>query len=459
MRSDSDGHHWSFHASSLKPDTTYQLLLVDNEGPFYEPWPLKTLPARDSMPSTLKLLAFTCAGGGDGFGTPTVQFFKPHKFRQRMFDAALAQKPDVVLAIGDHIYWDLRGGGSPRLARSAAAAEAIKQNYGEFDRDLPVLGTRNEAVLKRIGNEQIADLYGTRFRSTSTYFVADDHDYFENDDAEKDIVTFPPDKFSSEAHAAIAQLYYPVLPNAPVKDKERSFGALVYGRLFETPIFDCAGHLSLDGDAAGLVPANIERWITNRTVNSPATHFALTPSHPFGWTAGKWREWYPDVVAPEGFTGVVINELLGDTEGRLTIEAQKYLWQQGWWNQHQRLLKTLSKRAGSRFILSGDIHAQGVVEITRSGDLSLRDNSVKSLLVGPVSTSDVTWPSAARGIAAGSPALLDTREISATKEINGFTLFHFTPTGASAELYDCGGYDRTKGENGNPQTTTDVDLA
>jgi hypothetical protein len=459
VQTDSEGRHWSFHASSLKPDTTYQLQLVDDEGPFYEPWPLKTLPGRDSMPSSLKLLAFTCAGGGDGFGTPNMQFFKPHRFRQRMFDAALAQKPDVALAIGDHIYWDLRRGGSPRVSRSAGAAEAIKRSYGEFDRDLPVLGTRNEAVLKRIGDEQIADLYGTRFRSTSIYFVADDHDYFENDDAEKDIVTFPPDKFSSEAHAAIAQLYYPPLPNAPAKDKERSFGALVYGRLFETPIFDCAGHLSLDGETAGLVPSEIEQWINNRATDSPATHFAYTPSHPFGWTAGKWREWYPDVVAPEGFTGVVINELRGDTKGRLTIEAQKYLWQQGWWDQHQRLLEALSKRTGSRFILSGDIHAQGVVEITRSGELDLRDSPVKSLLVGPVSTSDVTWPSSARGISAASPAWQETRGISATKEINGFTMFHFSPTAATAELYDCGGYDRTKGEDGSPQATTKVDLA
>lgn len=459
VQTDSEGRHWSFHASRLNPDTTYQLQLVDDEGPFYECWPLKTLPDRNSMPSSLRLLAFTCAGGGDGFSTSTVQFFKPHKFRQRLFDSALAQKPDVALAIGEHIYWDLRRGGSPRVARSSAAAEAIKQKYGEFDRELPVLGTRNEAVLKRVGNEQIADFYGTRFRSTSIYFVADDHDYFENDDAEKDLVTFPPDKFSSEAHAAIAQLYYPPLPNAPVKDMDRSFGALVYGRLFETPIFDCAGHLSLGGDAAGLVPDDIEQWINDRTTNSPATHFAFTPSHPFGWTAGKWREWYPDVVAPEGFTGVVINELLGDTKGKLTIEAQKYLWQQGWWNQHQRLLKKLSQRAGSRFMLSGDIHAQGAVEITRSGEQDLRNSPVKSLLVGPVSTSDVTWPSSARGFAAASPAWLAANELSATKEINGFTMLHFTQNSASAELYDCGGFDRTKNENGGPQAITNIDLA
>ena len=93
-----------------------------------------------------------------------------------MFEAALAQQPDIAIAIGDHIYWDLRGGVSPRLGRNPEAAAAIKQKYGVFDRTLPVLGTANEAVIRRVANEQIADLYGTRFRSTPIYFVGDDHD-------------------------------------------------------------------------------------------------------------------------------------------------------------------------------------------------------------------------------------------------------------------------------------------
>ena len=81
-----------------------------------------------------------------------------------------------------------------------------------------------------------------------------------------------------------------------------------------------------------------------------------------GWTAGKWREWYPDVVAPDGFEGLVTNELnfAGATRGVLTTKAQKYLWQRGWWTQHQRLLHALSERKGSRFTFSGDIHAQAL---------------------------------------------------------------------------------------------------
>ena len=34
--------------------------------------------------------------------------------------------------------------------------------------------------------------------NSPTYFIADDHDYFENDDAEEELVTFPADDFSRE---------------------------------------------------------------------------------------------------------------------------------------------------------------------------------------------------------------------------------------------------------------------
>jgi hypothetical protein len=441
-QTDSLGTHWAFRVNELTPDTRYRLQLADATGPVGEPWPLRTFPPRDALPESFRLLAFTCAGGGDGAGLGPRQLFKPHAFRQRMFDAALADAPDAAIAIGDHIYWDLRGGTAPPFA--TPEVEAV----GAFDRSLPILGTANEAVLKRIADEQIADLYGTRFRSVPIHFVADDHDYFENDDAEEDLVTFPPDAFSAAAQAATAELYYPPLLDPPDAALEHAFGTLVYGRLFESPLFDCAGHLDLGDDDAGLVPPTIENWLVERTETSPAVHFGLVPSHPFGWTAGKWREWYPDVVAPEGFTGVVTNALMGDTVGRLTVDARKYLWQTGWWRQHQRLLAALAARPGSRLVLSGDIHAQGAVNLEASGDLDLSAHSVPSFLVGPVSTSDLTWPSAARGVAAATPAWLRVREQTATREVNGFALFEFTPDGATATLADCGGRDRSLGEDG-----------
>ena len=476
---DSEGLHWSFTAEDLTANTQYQLQLLDGETPVGDTWPLRTFPAEDAAVDQLKLAAFTCAGGGDAFGFNGLQYFKPHVFRHRLFDELLAQSPDAVIAIGDHIYWDLRGGDRPPLGRRKSAlirwviGAYLRVRYGVFDRTLPLLDSPNEAVLKRIADEQIADLYGTRFKSTPILFISDDHDYFENDDAEKDLVTFPADSFSREAHRAVADLYYPPLPNAPSPENHRSFGVFKYGNLFEAPLLDCAGQMSLaeneepgEGDAqdkngARLFPEAIERWVLDRIEASPAKHFALVPSHPMGWTAGKWREWYPDVVAPDGFEGLVTNELNfeGATRGVLTTKAQKYLWQRGWWTQHQRLLHALSERPGSRFTFSGDIHAQGAVAIEVSGEEALPGGLVKSLLVGPVSTSDATWPSFARGIPANQPGWLQTTTLSVTEEVNGFTLFDITSSGVVAQLFNCGGHDSSGPDDGRVQRVTDLFLS
>jgi phosphodiesterase/alkaline phosphatase D-like protein len=476
---DSEGAHWSFTAKDLIPNTQYELQLLEGESSLGDAWPLRTFPAEGAAVDQLKLAAFTCAGGGDAFGFNGLQYFKPHAFRRRLFDELLAQNPDAIIAIGDHIYWDLRGGDRPPLGRKKSAlirwiiGAYLRVKYGVFDRALPLLGSPNEAVLKRIADEQIADLYGTRFKSTPIFFISDDHDYFENDDAEKDLVTFPADTFSREAHRAVADLYYPPLPHAPTLDTHRSFGLFKYGNLFEAPLLDCAGHMSLaetlesgegaaeDINSARLFPEAIEQWVLNRIEVSQAKHFALVPSHPMGWTAGKWREWYPDVVAPEGFEGLVINELNfeGATKEVLITEAQKYLWQRGWWAQHQRLLQALSARSGSRFTFSGDIHAQGAIAIEASGDEELPGGAVTSLLVGPVSTSDATWPSFARGIPANQPGWLRTASLSVTEEVNGFTVFDITSSGVVAQLFNCGGHDSSDSDDGRVQRVTDFILS
>jgi len=465
LRMDSKGRFWSFHADGLIPAKTYQLQLSDIEGDIGQSWPLRTFPDRNAEPETFKLLTYTCAGGADGLGIPSKQFFKPHRFRQKLFEEGLKENPDAVIAIGDHIYYDLRGEEHPAIGRNSKWMKYLSNwyfslRYGSFNRSQPIIGTDNEGVLVKIGDEQIANLYGTRFKSTPIYFVSDDHDYFENDDATPDLVTFPPDKFSRAAARAMADLYYPSLPGAPAPKWNRNFGTLTYGRLFEASIFDCAGHLSV-GDDARLIPEVAENWLINRTKNSPAKHYAMVPSHPPGWTAGKWREWYPDVVAPEGYTGVVTNELMSGTQGQLTAAAQKYYWQKGWWDQHQRLLEALASspqdfsQRGSRMIFSGDIHAQGIVNIKSSGDLMF-ENPLTSILVGSVSTSDATWPSAARGIPAGNPAWLTTDELLATREINGFTLFEFEGSIAKARLFNCGGYDRSRGEDGSVLSVDEI---
>ena len=56
-------------------------------------------------------------------------------------------------------------------------------------------------------------------------------------------------------------------------------------------------------------------------------HLVHIPSQPPGWSAGKWGDWYPDILA---------------ADGSLTINKPKPYWQTGWLAQHDRLMKAAS---------------------------------------------------------------------------------------------------------------------
>ena len=90
-------------------------------------------------------------------------------------------------------------------------------------------------------------------------------------------------------------------------------------------------------------------------------------------------------------------------------------------------------------MLSGDIHAQGAVKVRRSGDYDLSLNPIVSVLTGPVSTSDATWPSFALGIPASQPEWLNTEIITPTSEVNGFALVTLTKQTATVTLHNCDG--------------------
>ena len=125
------------------------------------------------------------------------------------------------------------------------ASPAAKAFAGVFDRTQPVLGTPNEQVLTKVVGPQVADLYGTMMRSTPVFFLQDDHDYFENDEADDNLVTFPPTPFMLELARATQLLFYPEflpdagtrggLPGSPARAtpgrRSESFGTLRYGRL------------------------------------------------------------------------------------------------------------------------------------------------------------------------------------------------------------------------------------
>ncbi|GAB3099612.1 hypothetical protein G8770_03460 [Aestuariicella hydrocarbonica] len=442
---DSNGRFWAFRVADLSPDTEFQLQLVDSSGQaLCDPWPLKTYPAPTDKPEKLRIIGYTCAGGPDLPVLPgNRDAFKPVAYRQKLYERLLAQQPDLVVANGDHIYWDYRSWAANRDGTlSRMAMEWYLGSYGTFDKTLPVKGTSNEETLKKIADEQIGRTYGVQFRSTPVYFVTDDHDYFDNDDATPELVTFPPDHFHQDLRQLLQSLYFPEyivdadmpagfpgLVKREAVELSTHFGEVRYGDLFSGVFYDCGGMLSLAGESAGLIPASVESWLIDKTRDESTHQFAHFPSHPMGWTAGKWREWYPDLLESQGS---LVASIERDEVGN------KYLWQQGWFQQHQRLLGAMtSQRTRKPLVVSGDLHLLGAGAITQSGELNLETNPVYTVLSGPVGVGGLGWLSKARGLAATTPSGLAVEELMPPAERNGFTVLDVTREGISVELVWC----------------------
>ena len=425
---DTRGETWAFHATGLAPARRYTLSLQTSAGrALCEPWNLSTFPAPDAQAERLRVLFFTCAGGHEGLG------FLPSVVRNRMLRRALSFQPDAAVANGDHVYWDLR---SPLTAQGSGGASPRAREIarGSFNRSDVVLGSDNEAILKRAAGPQIAPVYGTDFRSTPVFFIQDDHDYFENDDAYDEIVTFPPDAFMTEMARATQSMYYPeFLPDAtrprglagassvvrglPVSE---SFGTLRYGRLAEVLLYTVRRTMTLAGPSAVFLDREVEGWLTRRMAAGEVTHVVNAPSNPHGWTAGKWGEWYPDVLREDG---------------RLTTDIAKPYWQSGWLKQHDRLLSAMSRMRGIPLSMSGDLHAIAIGRILRSGSLDFSANPVVTALTGPVGTRAGGWPSGVRKIGATPSLHLSVDEQVKPIEQHGFTLADFSPDGITLRFF------------------------
>jgi len=429
QRTDTRGSFWQFHAADLKPGTSYTLSLASSDGRnLCQPWTLATLPALDELPSRLRLLVYSCAGGHDIFRSAHsgVEFL-PVAVRRRLLQRGLSFSPDALIANGDHVYWDLLAPkAGPRLGASRAASE-----YARFDRAAPVLGGANEGALLRAAGEQISPLYGTLCRSTPVFFLRDDHDYFDNDEATDDAVTFPPDNFMLQAARATQLLWYPeflpdpnrspALPGSDYTGQPRSrpsglsesFGTLRYGRLAEVLLYDVRRTVTLAGPTGVFVAPDVEAWIKARAAAREVAHLVNVPSNPPGWSAGKWGEWYPDLLAEDG---------------KLSVARPKPYWQRGWLAQHDRLMASLSAMSGRiPLVVSGDLHAIGEGRMLRSGELDFSRNPVVTVLPGPLGTSNGGWASEFRGVGPMPPKHLDMQETVKPLEENGFLLMDFTP--------------------------------
>ena len=180
-KTDKEGKHWQFLSNKLISNESYELQLISENEPIYKRWTIKTFPDPEAKIKKLSFISFTCPGGGDAFRASGREFFKPFSFRQNIFNEGLSKNPDFAIAIGDHVYWDLRGESSPPVGRNSKLIKFflggyLRLRYGSFNRLESADSKTNESVLKKIGNEQIASLYGTRFKSTPIFFVPDDHD-------------------------------------------------------------------------------------------------------------------------------------------------------------------------------------------------------------------------------------------------------------------------------------------
>lgn len=415
---DTRGEHWQFHATGLQPARNYTLGLVAQGRPLCESWPLATFPAASESPEKLRLLLFTCAGGHEELT------YLPVTTRNRLLKRALSFKPDAAVSNGDHVYWDLR---SPLTAKNQGLHPKAKELIGgTFDRSQVVLGTDNERLLKRAAGPQIAPVYGTDFRSVPTFFIQDDHDYWDNDDAYDEIITFPPDFFMRQMARATQSMYYPEflpdatrpagLPGASVGGRAspvaETFGTLRYGRLAEMLLYSVRPTMTLAGPSAVFVEDTVEAWLKARMAGSDAAHVLSAPSNPHGWTAGKWGEWYPDVLGKDG---------------KLTLAVKKPYWQDGWLKQHDRLLAAMSAMKGKIPIsVSGDLHAIGIGSIKRTGTHDLSANPVVSVLTGPVGTRPAGWPSGIRKIGAQPSLHITMDEEVKPIENHGFTIADLT---------------------------------
>jgi hypothetical protein len=333
------------------------------------------------------------------------------------------------------------------LGASKAALE-----YARFDRDAPILGGANESALLRAAGEQITPLYGSLCRSTPVFFLQDDHDHFDNDEATDEAVTFPPDNFMLQSARATQRLWYPEFlpdpnrsPGLPGSDSpdqssfrpsglSESFGTLRYGRLAEVLLYDVRRTVTLAGPTAVFVAPDVEGWLKARAAAKDVIHLVNVPSNPPGWSAGKWGEWYPDLLGPDG---------------KLSEERPKPYWQRGWLSQHDRLMQSLSAMPGRiPLVISGDLHAIGEGRMLRSGHLNFSNNPVITVLPGPLGTSNGGWASEFRGVGPKPPQHLDMEETVAPIEENGFLIADFTPENITLRYFKW---------NQKTQPVTDID--
>ncbi|KLN63419.1 alkaline phosphatase D family protein [Vibrio sp. VPAP30] len=437
-QSDPIGRFWQFDITDLKPDTQYKLQLVNSGGTVLcDSWPLKTFPAHGSMPEKVRILAYTCAGGDDNMSPiPGKTSWLNMDVRKHFLAKAMSFEPDLVISNGDHIYWDMK-----TFLNKEFAANYLKNEfwpkYGDpIDYSRPMLSKENINTFLAICDYQISELYGVTLRSTPSFFITDDHDYFENDEYTNDLAVMPPDDYGLSARLETQSLYYPeFLPDANqpewlqgadhrniAEGSNSVFGTIRYGDLIEAVLYDCRRYADYKGNHAQLLPQWTEDWLINRTHSEDTKHFMHCPSLPFAYSSGKLGDWYPDALDAQA--------------NKLVLYKQKQGWQAGWFAQHQRLIKAISaQKKRTPLIVQGDFHASAAGSIHRSGSLDLSDNPVHVITSGALGTGDLGFPSFIRSIESQASGMIGVNTALPPTEKNGFTIMDITPEKITCSLY------------------------
>jgi hypothetical protein len=372
VQTDTQGRFWRFDVPSLQSATQYALRITDRGGaPLCDAWPLKTFPAPDATPERMRIVAYTCAGGFDGAPFRGKTGFLDMEARRRLLARAMSFRPDALIANGDHIYWDQATMLNKPFGKFAQE-EVWPQFGGALDLSVPMLHPRNAPIFLKVCDYQIPGLYGTTLRSTPSFFITDDHDYFENDEFDARVATLPPDDYGLVAADQTQRLYYPEFlpdPNRPVwlaggdqagqpPGTNTKFGTIHFGKLMECVLYDCRRFVDYKGVHAKILPKWTENWLIARTRAEDTMHFFHAPSLPFGYSSGKLGDWYPD--------------RLDENTGKLGLTADKPGWQHGWFAQHQRLIQALaSQTRRAAVIIQGDFHAAAAGKMTRSAEIRL----------------------------------------------------------------------------------------
>jgi hypothetical protein len=434
-KTDLAGRFWQFDAPGLQPDKEYTLRLNEaGGGAIGDSWPLKTFPAPGTMPKRMRIMAYTCAGGMDGPTLKGKTAFLDMEARKRLLARGMSYQPDLVIANGDHIYWDIK------TSMNKPFADFMRTNYwdrmgGEFDISVPMLHPGNSEIYFNVCDYQITDLYGVTLRSTPSFFLQDDHDMFENDEFDDKIATLPPDTYGIIAAEQTQSLYYPeFLPDKNLPDwlegsgkqgrapgTNMLNGTIRYGDLLEASLYDCRRNVDYKGRHAKVISASAERWLLARTRAEDTLHYFHAPSLPFAYSSGKLGDWYPDVLDP--------------ATGKLVMWEPKVGWQKGWFAQHQRLIDALSQqKKRTPMVVQGDFHASSAGKITRSGELKFK-NPVEIIMTGTLGTGDWGYPSSIRAVESAPAQMLQMEETLKPTEKNGFTVIDIDEDKVTYSMY------------------------